>query len=468
MGEIKEIMNEERIDILNREQFVDNVFNIIDKLSKDRKSCTFAINGDWGSGKSFVLDMLEKKLSEWQNEETATNQYIVFHYNCWQYDYYDEPLVAIASALYDGAIAESSLIPPKVKIALLSILCFIGLSTKDFANNMFKELMSIDLHEVHAKTREKIEEYKRKGKPDDDLLSIRKSIEDTRDVLKEIAEDATVVVVVDELDRCLPEYAIRVLERLHHLFDGVDNVIVVLAVDKTQLDQTVSQIFGMEEELDDKHIIGRSIDSYLRKFISFYVELDSGIISEKYVEKYKDYFELFDYQNDVFDPEDFFCCLFKGINIRDIDRIIEKTTLIHRLLFSEKADWEIMCAELIWVTWIYMNQVEFGFKVKIDDSFLPTFGLCKKFVFNTDFSTYMKGLVQKEYVNYSKNMVQDTKLEYFVNKDGHREKLSVYLSSIYYFPDFVVKFCRDIENYAKLDENVKKVKEFSNLNYLIK
>ena len=42
-------------DILHREQFVNQTVKIIEKLSQNSASTSFAINGTWGSGKSFVL-----------------------------------------------------------------------------------------------------------------------------------------------------------------------------------------------------------------------------------------------------------------------------------------------------------------------------------------------------------------------------------------------------------------------------
>ena len=42
-----------------------------------------------------------------------------------------------------------------------------------------------------------------------------------------------VVIMVDELDRCLPEYTIKVSERLHHIFTDLKNVIVFVSMDKT-------------------------------------------------------------------------------------------------------------------------------------------------------------------------------------------------------------------------------------------
>lgn len=50
-----------------------------------------------------------------------------------------------------------------------------------------------------------------------------------------LSQDYTLIFIVDELDRCIPEYAIKVLERLHHIADGVQNMVTIIATDKTRL-----------------------------------------------------------------------------------------------------------------------------------------------------------------------------------------------------------------------------------------
>ena len=89
----------------------------------------------------------------------------------------------------------------------------------------------------------------------------------------------TIIFVVDELDRCLPEYTIKVLERLHHLFDGISNVQVLLSIDIAQLKHVVRQIFGDETD----------VKNYLRKFIQFEVFLGEGVVNDKFNERFKQY-----------------------------------------------------------------------------------------------------------------------------------------------------------------------------------
>lgn len=105
----------ETIDILNREEFVNNVFNIIERLAGEKKKCAFAIDGEWGSGKTFVLNMLEAKLNE-PNEEVE-QKYFVIRYNSWKFDYYEEPLIAIVSAILESIEQQTKLFPDSEKRA---------------------------------------------------------------------------------------------------------------------------------------------------------------------------------------------------------------------------------------------------------------------------------------------------------------------------------------------------------------
>ena len=65
-----------REDVLNREEFENNVINLIENLSNDKKGCMFAIDGKWGIGKSFVLEDIEEELESIQCEETNSDKYL--------------------------------------------------------------------------------------------------------------------------------------------------------------------------------------------------------------------------------------------------------------------------------------------------------------------------------------------------------------------------------------------------------
>ena len=77
----------ETIDILNRKKFIAQLIEITENISKNKKSTSFAIDGPWGCGKSFVLKEFQKQLEPVQSSENYMDKYFVVKYNCWEYDY---------------------------------------------------------------------------------------------------------------------------------------------------------------------------------------------------------------------------------------------------------------------------------------------------------------------------------------------------------------------------------------------
>lgn len=101
----------DKLDILQRDEFVKQLERIIENISENKASTCFAINGKWGCGKTFVLDMLQERLEEKQSEQTADNKYFIIRYNSWKYDYYSEPLAAIVAELMTTIEERTALFP---------------------------------------------------------------------------------------------------------------------------------------------------------------------------------------------------------------------------------------------------------------------------------------------------------------------------------------------------------------------
>lgn len=331
-----------KLDILNREEFVDNLLHLMENISNNKTSTCFAINGTWGCGKSFVLDLFEEQLGQIQSEETSKEKYFIVRYNSWKYDYYEEPLVAIVSTIISAIEKKTKLFPDNQKThEILGILKATGVSLLSFANIALKEKTGIDLQKAYEIVRDGEKagaaEYE-KNHDYDIYFNFNKVIAELAEVLQGLAKDYTVVLLVDELDRCAPEYAIKVLERLHHLTEDNTNIITIIAIDKAQLMSSIKQIFGFENP-----------EKYLEKFFNFEVKLNCGTVSERITEKYLSYIELFDRDLFAFDEsvEECIQAIFKDIDIRSQEQIFKKVMLAHQLLYSEKKDYSFMCMELI-------------------------------------------------------------------------------------------------------------------------
>lgn len=235
-------MAEERnkLDALNRENEISELFRIVQSASINRAFCSFAIEGTWGVGKTFILERLEEKLELEQNEEAKDNRYFVFHYNCWKYDYYEEPAIAIISVLKDKVENANKICDGVVKDAWKTAEKYIKNMTKEFVKNK----IGIDLVQVVEDVRTEGEKRKKEENEFDTLFAFNQTLENVRKQVKELAATKTMVIVVDELDRCMPAYAIKILERLHHMFEGIDNVVVIIAVDSKQLNHSIREIYG--------------------------------------------------------------------------------------------------------------------------------------------------------------------------------------------------------------------------------
>lgn len=329
----------ERIDILNRKHFVDNTVRIVNQLSDNNKGCCFAIEGSWGIGKTFVLEKIEKELK--REEE----KFFLFHYNCWKYDYYEEPAVAIISAMISSIQEDKTLVNRDLEDTVKSGYDFLGEKMKEIAGIYLENKIGVNLiswaDEIKRTKDENTEEMYKFNK----LFNFSQAIEKVRENLQEIARERTIVFVVDELDRCVPQYAIKVLERLHHIFDSLENVIVIMAIDRKQLEHSVEEMFGIGNDT------GRSMDveKYLRKFIDFSMELDYGKIDTTFERKYEDYFSKFSVREDgdSYKLSVVLSQLLNTLDIRQQEKMMEKVHLVHSIVCNEKVDISVLGFEVM-------------------------------------------------------------------------------------------------------------------------
>ena len=336
------VLQKQYFDSLNRGDFVKQVIEIIENLASQRESMCYAIKGSWVVGKTHVLDMIEKELLNECRQADAYEKYIIIHYNAWQYDYYTEPLFAMVSSMRNSLKREINLISPK---AIEKIEKFL-----DAINEISEKMLN---------TTTPLTFFSKEKKPSKDVISqfldsnhyLNKLMKELKRGLEEQSKDVTIVVVVDELDRCLPEYAIKVLERLHHIFGDTENTQVILSVDYDQLENTVKTIFGDNT----------STKRYLSKFINFSISLDEGHLADNFDKQFSDYVNLFKgnvQSNYVVNAEDitrFKNFIFEGIDMRQRKEIVNKSRLIHTIVndneSKDKLDESYMCIELLLTLW---------------------------------------------------------------------------------------------------------------------
>ena len=216
-------------DKLNREELINKIFNIFKNFgNQDGKGLTMVINGQYGSGKSTLLNFIQEK-------NKVENDFNIISYNAWENNYFDNPLIPLMYSLSKLESKEN-----KVKNAIVKVV-------KSVPKRIFQTITNLTKIDVScSKEIDCFEEFDK----------YRKVIEEYQLILAEYCRNKKLIFMVDELDRCLPEYQIKVLEMLYH-FLNVPNLIVLIAIDKDKIETAIKNMFGIKTD----------VYGYLSKFI---------------------------------------------------------------------------------------------------------------------------------------------------------------------------------------------------------
>ena len=368
------------IDILNRQEFIDKIISTVEYHSKSNLKASFSIQGEWGCGKSWILDRVFENLYDIQDEQIAGGRYCVFRYNAWKYDYYDEPLVSLLISLKEQLESENSIIlkTPEAQKNYQAVKQMIKEKLLDSLDAIQKNpLFSIiDSQTFHipslfcfgASVKKEFEKYKDKLKEEirqyDPHYDLNQLMNSMIKGLNKISSEKTVVVIVDELDRCLPEHAIKVLERMHHISQNVNNIQFIYGIDKEQIENNVAHIFIPEaniSNIDQRRYETEKknrIKAYLSKFITFGLDVPNVEYNEEIEKKYPSLFEPFEQVNTCsFDLIEKIRIIASTVTPRILEQAIRKIILTNGIVFDndKKLDRSILCFEFFYAISIELN-----------------------------------------------------------------------------------------------------------------
>lgn len=199
-------------------------------LNSSSEPLTIAIMGQRGMGKSYFIQNWALKSSD------ASTKVIVF--NAWLYDNYSHPLIALLNFV-NSNFSDINLEKP---ILLASELIENGVHT---LAPFSKILLCISwlLKFVKPLFKSKEANYSNPQEYEDAVIRLRKSIENSFRSLSEL--NKSLIVVVDELDRCKPSFALSLLEVIKHYLD-IDGIKFVIVANDTQLYNSYRHEYGGE------------------------------------------------------------------------------------------------------------------------------------------------------------------------------------------------------------------------------
>ena len=198
-------------------------------------------------------------------EADNTNDYKIGYVNAFQADHANEPLLTLIAAV-------AGLYEPKdrvkfIKKAIPYLRLVTGIGLKSGLSLILGKYGS-ELSDEYSEGMEDINEGSKSFIDQSlesmikDQIEAEKNLHTLQTTLVEITEKNPVILLIDELDRCRPDFAVAMLETIKHVFD-IENVQIVLVTNVEQLKATIKHSYGSET---DSH-------SYLYKFFKYQINL---------------------------------------------------------------------------------------------------------------------------------------------------------------------------------------------------
>lgn len=336
-------------DNLNRSKHIKPLTTLLSNIGNE-DSFVMTVSAPYGGGKTFFVKM-------WQNYLKKQNGHTLY-YNAWENDFSINPLASFISCFSElddvdpklkdkvkAVITAAQKITltkiPEICVRLLGALCkkYLGIEAQELYDTAkisaeFVDEAEKEIGKLSAKAKTMIADEK----------ELRDAITDFKKKLKELIASfertnnrisGKLVIFIDDLDRCRPDYAITFLEYIKHLFN-IPNCNFILSVDEDQLISTVEKVYG-----------SKNAEGFLSKIIDFDFKLPSPTSVREFIElaikKLKwETDNIFPTPCEDIDMKEIFILMFEplvkllSLTMRDIEHVLQDLNIIYRSIELEQ------------------------------------------------------------------------------------------------------------------------------------
>ena len=249
--------NETKVDLLNNEAIAATIIRLL--RARPDRPVTVGVHGDWGAGKSSILEMIE---AGFEAEEKA----LCLKFNGWRFQGFEDAKIALIEGIVTGLIEKRPALTKAgeaakavfrridwLKVAKkaggLAFATFTGIPTRDQIQAIVGTLEGLFADPAKLATKDNLDAALNgvKGllKPDAETTNVPEEINAFRKAFDDLLNKAGVeqlIVLIDDLDRCLPDTAIETLEAVR-LFVFTSRTAFVVAADEAMIEYAVRKHF---------------------------------------------------------------------------------------------------------------------------------------------------------------------------------------------------------------------------------
>lgn len=309
-------------DLWGRKQLGEKLTHFISNL---QCGATIALDAEWGAGKTWFV-------KNWKVNLEA-NDYKVIYIDAFAQDFIEDPFLILSMEILNAVDADATVnnkfkdkfisayhaVLPNLPMLIWSLAMTL-MGVGHFSKSVQETMTSVKdaTGEVGEKAGALLEEGLKEHLTDlvDNYNTNKNELKYFKEELGNLVKGLQVplVFIVDELDRCKPEFSIKLIERIKHFFD-IPNIVFVLSTNKAQLEESINSFYGF-----------KSANSYLEKFIDLNIKFPKRD-SNSYMQVIREYVQKFGIRSNTKDilllSEVF------NLNSRDLTRILQKMALMN-------------------------------------------------------------------------------------------------------------------------------------------
>lgn len=237
-------------DLLSRKGVAQRLTDLLERVEQP---LVIALDGGWGSGKSHFL----KLWTGAHSKELGGNAQVIY-FDAFEHDYLDDPLISLIGSLLKqsmqlnghvnasfSATALSRIKSTGIRLAKPGLRIGLAVATAG-ASEMANAVWDAGLKSAEGAVGDAIEDF---WKKEAGRTAAMQQFRDALTALTVPARDGDpphkIVFILDELDRCRPDYALTMLEIVKHFF-AVPNVHFVLGTNMVALENSVRSRYGAD------------------------------------------------------------------------------------------------------------------------------------------------------------------------------------------------------------------------------
>ncbi len=246
-------------DIFGRERIAEQMCQLIVDMKAEAIS-PLALDGKWGSGKSVHAERMKKCF-----EDKHADKIKCIYWNASAEDYSENPLLSFIAFLYQHIEKGEKKNFGANSIKVLSNGLFSGIL--NLANQASRKFVGIDAEELNDAIQSGMKKAEDASNDIvltqftnhlDGIAAESARLKAAEKLLLSVGGEKELIVIIDELDRCRPDFALKMLESIKYLF-STENCKFVLIMNKESMACSVEHLYGLK---------GKAATLYLEKYIT--------------------------------------------------------------------------------------------------------------------------------------------------------------------------------------------------------